>query len=156
MFRRRPQPRGAELRWARPDERSLESQRTSPAGLAAWIVEKFHSWTDCNGDLESVLSKDQILTNIMVYWITQTITSSTRLYYEVFNGGRSPAFTQRVEVPTAVARFPKELMLFPRKWVENHYNVTQWTVMEKGGHFAAMEQPEVLVQDLRKFLRTLL
>jgi pimeloyl-ACP methyl ester carboxylesterase len=127
----------------------------SPAGLAAWIVEKFRTWSDCGGDVESVFTKDELLTNIMIYWATQTITSSTRLYYEVFKHGRVGFVTNRVEVPTGVARFPKELMRFPRTWVERHYNVTHWTVMPKGGHFAAMEQPALFVDDVRAFFRTL-
>jgi pimeloyl-ACP methyl ester carboxylesterase len=126
----------------------------SPAGLAAWIVEKFHTWSDCGGNVESVFTKDELLTNIMIYWVTQTITSSTRLYYEVFRGGRVGFVTNRVEVPTGVARFPKEIMRFPRKWIERHYNVTHWTLMPKGGHFAAMEQPQLFVDDVRKFFRT--
>jgi pimeloyl-ACP methyl ester carboxylesterase len=126
----------------------------SPAGLAAWILEKFHTWSDCDGDLEKVYTKDQLLTNVMIYWVTQTITSSTRLYYETFRSGRVGITTGRVEVPTGVARFPKEIMRFPRKWVENHYNVTHWTDMPRGGHFAAMEQPQLFVEDVRKFFRT--
>ncbi len=126
----------------------------SPAGLAAWIAEKFRTWSDCDGDLFSVYSKDEILTNIMVYWVTGTITSSTRLYYEMFKGGRLGLLEKAVEVPTGVARFPKEIMRFPRKWVENHFNVTHWTNMPRGGHFAAMEQPDLFVEDVRKFFRT--
>jgi pimeloyl-ACP methyl ester carboxylesterase len=124
----------------------------SPAGLAAWIVEKFRSWSDCDGDVESSYTKDELLTNIMIYWVTQTITSSTRLYYEVMGKGRFA--TGKVEVPTGVARFPKEIMRFPRKWIEKNYNVTHWTAMPRGGHFAAMEQPELLIDDLRKFFAT--
>jgi epoxide hydrolase len=127
----------------------------SPAGLAAWITEKFRTWSDCNGDVESVFTKDELLTNITVYWVTGTITSSTRLYYEVFKGGRIGLLENKVAVPTGVARFPKEIMRFPRKWVENHYNVTHWTTMPRGGHFAAMEQPELFVEDVRKFFRTI-
>jgi pimeloyl-ACP methyl ester carboxylesterase len=123
----------------------------SPAGLAAWIVEKFHRWSDCNGDVESVYTKDQLLTNIMVYWVTQTITSSTRLYFEVFKQGQDGMGDARVEVPTGVARFPKEILRFPRAWVEKSYNVVHWTDMPKGGHFAAMEQPALFVEDVRKF-----
>jgi pimeloyl-ACP methyl ester carboxylesterase len=127
----------------------------SPAGLCAWITEKFHGWTDCDGHVENAIDRDQLLTNVMVYWVTQTITSSTRLYYEVFKSGRVGVVGARVEVPTAVARFPKEIMRFPRAWVEKNYNVTQWTDMPKGGHFAAMEQPELFLTDVRKFFRTL-
>ncbi|MEE8580759.1 MAG: epoxide hydrolase family protein [Myxococcota bacterium] len=127
----------------------------SPAGLAAWIVEKFRTWSDCDGDVERCFSKDDLLTNITLYWLTQTITSSTRLYYEVFKGGRMGFLGQKVEVPTGVARFPKELFRPPRAWVENHYNLTHWTTMPRGGHFAAMEQPELFVEDVRKFFRSL-
>ena len=123
----------------------------SPAGLAAWIVEKFRSWSDCGGDVESSFTKDELLTNITVYWVTRTITSSTRLYYEVAKSGRVGFLGPKIEVPTGVARFPKELYKPPRAWVENHYNVTHWTAMPKGGHFAAMEQPELFIADLRKF-----
>ena len=127
----------------------------SPVGLAAWIVEKFRAWSDCDGDVESVFSRDALLANITVYWVTQTITSSTRLYYETFKGRRASWISQRVELPTGVARFPRELMRFPRAWVERHYDVTHWTDMPRGGHFAAMEQPQLLVDDIREFFRGL-
>lgn len=128
----------------------------SPAGLAAWITEKFYTWTDCNGDIESVISKDELLTNIMVYWVTQTITASTRLYYETTQLKRIKFMETKVHVPTGVARFPKEIMRFPRKWVERIYpDIVHWTTFTKGGHFAAMEQPEKLVNDIRLFSRTL-
>jgi pimeloyl-ACP methyl ester carboxylesterase len=123
----------------------------SPAGLAAWIVEKFRTWSDCGGDVESVYTRDELLANVSLYWFTQTITSSMRLYYEVFKGGRVGFIGNRVKVPTGVARFPKEIIRFPRKWIENHYNVTHWTQMPKGGHFAAMEQPALFSADLRSF-----
>jgi len=124
----------------------------SPAGLCAWIAEKFHSWMDCNGDIESVISKDELLTNISVYWFTQSICSSTRLYYEVTQNPRLKFLEQPVQVPTGVARFPKEVMLFPRKWCDNVYSdIVQWKTFEKGGHFAAMERPEELVAELREF-----
>ncbi|MCZ6465553.1 MAG: alpha/beta fold hydrolase [Proteobacteria bacterium] len=126
----------------------------SPTGLAAWILEKFRTWSDCGGDVESVYTLDELLANITVYWVTGTITSSTRLYYEVTKGGRVGFIGNKVQVPTGVARFPKEIMRFPRKWVENHYNVTHWTDMPRGGHFAAMEQPALFVEDVRKFFAT--
>jgi pimeloyl-ACP methyl ester carboxylesterase len=126
----------------------------SPAGLAAWIVEKFRAWSDCGGHPENVFTRDQLLTNISVYWFTGTITSSMRLYYETFKGGRVGFLGKRIEVPTGVARFPKEIYRFPRSWVDKHYNVTHWTVMPRGGHFAAMEQPVLFVEDVRKFFRT--
>jgi microsomal epoxide hydrolase len=125
----------------------------SPAGLAAWIIEKFRTWSDCDGDVESVFSRDDLLANITVYWVTQTITSSARLYYEAFKGGRASWITERVEVPTGVARFPKEIYRYPRSWVEQHFNLTHWTDMPVGGHFAAMERSELFLEDVRKFFR---
>ncbi len=125
----------------------------SPLGLAAWIAEKFHGWTDCDGKIENAVTKDELLTNIMIYWATQTITSSTRLYYETFKLARLAIIGGRIEVPTGIAVFPKEILRYPRKWVERHYNVTQWTEYEKGGHFAALEEPEAFVDDVRKFFR---
>jgi pimeloyl-ACP methyl ester carboxylesterase len=126
----------------------------SPAGLLAWITEKFHAWTDCHGDIWSAVSRDRLLTNVMVYWVSECITSSTRLYYETFKSGRVGVLGGKIEVPTGVARYPREIMRFPRRWVENSYNVTHWTDMPKGGHFAAMEQPESYVADVRKFFGT--
>jgi pimeloyl-ACP methyl ester carboxylesterase len=122
----------------------------SPAGLLAWIVEKFRTWSDCDGDLETVFTRDQLLTNITVYWVTQTITSSARLYWENMHSREKPA---PVPVPTGVARYPKEVLRFPRPWVEQRYNVVHWADMARGGHFAAMEQPDLFVRDLRAFLR---
>lgn len=124
----------------------------SPAGLCAWITEKFHSWMDCGDDIESVIDRDELLTNISVYWFTQSICSSTRLYYEVTQNPRLKFLEQSVTVPTGVARYPKEVMLFPRKWCENVYSdIVQWTAFEKGGHFAAMERPDEFVNELRVF-----
>jgi pimeloyl-ACP methyl ester carboxylesterase len=126
----------------------------SPAGLAAWITEKFYTWTDCNGDIESVITKDELLTNIMVYWVTQTITASTRLYYETTKNPELKFMAQKVAVPTGIARFPKEIMRFPRKWVERVYTrIVHWTDFDKGGHFAAMEQPQKLVIEIRSFAK---
>lgn len=126
----------------------------SPAGQAAWIVEKFRAWCDCNGDPESIFTKDEMLTNITIYWVTQTATSSARLYYE---SSRAPTSGPigRIEVPTGAAIFPYELFITPRKWAEASYNITHWTEMPRGGHFAAMEQPELFVEDLRTFFRPL-
>jgi pimeloyl-ACP methyl ester carboxylesterase len=123
----------------------------SPAGLAAWIVEKFRSWSDVNGDVERKFTKDELLTNIMLYWVTQSGSSSARIYYE--NQRAKPA-QGRVQVPTACAVFPKEINIAPRRWVEAQYNVTRWTEMPRGGHFAALEEPDLLVADIREFFRT--
>jgi pimeloyl-ACP methyl ester carboxylesterase len=131
----------------------------SPVGVAAWILEKMNSWSDTTGDdVESVYTKDQLLTNIMVYIVTRTFNTASWIYYgRREEGGRilSPE-GRRVEVPTACALFPRELLAWPpRTYAERLYNVTQWTEMPRGGHFAAMEQPELLIADIRKFARTL-
>jgi microsomal epoxide hydrolase len=124
----------------------------SPAGLASWIVEKFHAWCDCGNNIESRFSKDDLLTNITIYWATQTAASSTRIYYE---NRVAPPVQGKVAVPTACALFPKEISTPPRKWVEARYNLVRWTPMPQGGHFAALEQPDLLVDDVRAFFRDL-
>ncbi|CDQ44386.1 Pimeloyl-ACP methyl ester carboxylesterase [Mycolicibacterium neoaurum] len=123
----------------------------SPVALLAWIVEKFWSWSDCDGHPENVFSRDELLDNVMLYWIGGTGASAARLYWESFAafGPREP-----VRVPTGVAEFPKEILRSPRAWCEAHYNITRWTTMPRGGHFAAFEQPELLVEDVRAFFRT--
>ena len=126
----------------------------SPAGLAAWIVEKFRTWSDCDGDVERSFTRDDILTNITIYWATQTINAANRLYYEAGRDPLSLERGQRLEVPTAVAMFPKEISRPPREWVERTMNVRRWTDMPRGGHFAAMEEPDLLAEDIRAFFRT--
>lgn len=131
----------------------------SPVGIAAWIVEKMNAWSDTDGDdVESVYTKDQLLTNIMVYIITKTFNTASWIYYgRREEGGRilSPE-GKRIEVPTGCAVFPKEMLNWPpRSYAERIYNITQWTEMPRGGHFAAMEQPDLLIEDIRKFARTL-
>ena len=126
----------------------------SPAGLAAWIVEKFHGWSDHGGDIERSFTKDQLLTNVTLYWVTGTATSSARIYYE----SRHTPPTRPVgyvAVPTAGAIFPEEISFTPRRWAEANYNIVRWTRMPAGGHFAALEQPELLVDDIRAFFREL-
>lgn len=120
----------------------------SPAGQLAWIVEKFWAWTDCGGHPENVISRDELLDNVMMYWATNSATSSARLYWESFGsfGGGN-----KVPVPTGVARFPKEILRTPRSWCEDAYTITRWTEMPRGGHFAAFEQPELFVEDVRAF-----
>jgi microsomal epoxide hydrolase len=125
----------------------------SPTGLAAWIVEKFRTWSDCGGDVERRFSKDDLLTNIMIYWVTETINSSVRLYCETMRVGRFAPAGQKVMVPTGCAIFPKELFRPPRRWAEAQYNVVQWTRFASGGHFAALEEPAALVEDVRSFFR---
>jgi microsomal epoxide hydrolase len=127
----------------------------SPAGLAAWLVEKFRTWSDCDGDVERRFSKDDLLTTIMIYWATGTIGSSIRLYCESARAGTLGVPADRVDVPTAFAIFPREVFIAPRPWVESRFNVVRWTEMASGGHFAAFEEPELLVQDVRSFFRDL-
>jgi epoxide hydrolase len=123
----------------------------SPVGQMAWIVEKFWAWMDCDGNPENVLSRDELLDNVMMYWATGTGASSARLYWESFS---SFATTGRVELPTGVAAFPKEILPAPRRWCEPNYHITHWTTMPRGGHFAAFEQPGLFVDDLRAFFAT--
>ena len=135
------------------------SMMDSPVGVAAWIVEKMRGWSDIkNGDIESVYSKDILLSNIMVYLVTKTFNTASWIYYgRREEGGRLlPKEHLPLNVPTAVALFPKEYLEWaPRSYVERIYNIKQWTEMPKGGHFAALEQPELLVKDIRKFSKNL-
>ena len=125
----------------------------SPVGLLAWIIEKFRSWSDCDGDPERAFTRDQLLTNVTVYWVTGTITSSMRLYWERQHAGAAGRLPDFVDVPTGVARFPKEPLRLPRPWIERQYRVTHWAEMPRGGHFAAMEQPELFTDEVRTFFR---
>jgi microsomal epoxide hydrolase len=124
----------------------------SPAGLAGWIVEKFRAWSGCGGDLARSFTEDELLTNIMIYWVTGTIGSSTRLYYE--NSHTLPPMG-RIEVPTGIALFPADILPPPREWSERRLQIARWTSMPRGGHFAAMEEPELLADDIRTFFRPL-
>ena len=126
----------------------------SPTGLAAWIVEKFRTWSDCGGDVESRFTKDELLTNITLYWATNSIGSSIRLYYESQHNPWTLSHGDRITVPCAVALFPVDLSHPPREWAERAYNVQRWTKMPSGGHFAALEEPDLLVEDMREFFRT--
>ena len=127
----------------------------SPAGLAAWIVEKYRTWSDCGGDVESRFTKDELLTTITIYWVTQSINSSTRLYYESFFQAWALAKDEKIQVPVAIASFPRENSVPLREWAERSFNIQQWTDMPSGGHFAALEEPDRLVEDIRKFFRGL-
>lgn len=124
----------------------------SPVGQLAWIVEKFWSWMDCDGHPENVLTKDELLDNVMLYWVTGSAASSARLYWESaasgFGGG------EPVTLPTGIASFPKEIGRPPRSWCEPHYRITRWTEMPRGGHFAAFEQPDLFVEDVAAFFAT--
>jgi pimeloyl-ACP methyl ester carboxylesterase len=127
----------------------------SPAGLAAWIVEKYRTWSDCHGDVESRFTREELLTTITLYWVTQTIHSSTRLYYETLRQPWTLQQDQRIVVPSAMAAFPKEISRPPREWGERSFNIRRWTEMPRGGHFAALEEPELLAHELRAFFRPL-
>jgi pimeloyl-ACP methyl ester carboxylesterase len=127
----------------------------SPAGLLAWIAQRFRDWSDCDGLLANTFSRDQLLTNVMLYWVTRSFTSSARLYWETMHSGVLREPLAPVAVPTGIARYPKEEILrFPRSWVEARYHVTHWVDMPRGGHFAAMEQPALFADDLRAFFST--
>jgi pimeloyl-ACP methyl ester carboxylesterase len=122
----------------------------SPVGLAAWITDRFWAWSDHRGNLENSFSKDELLTNIMIYWVTETPASSARIYYEreFHTGGRKAG-----KVPVGVALFPKEINVPPRRWAETRYNLVHWTEMPRGGHFAALEETGLFVEDVRTFFR---
>ncbi len=127
----------------------------SPAGLAAWIIEKFREWSDCEGDVYRTFTRDELLANVTLYWMTQSISSSFRMYYE---GRKAPLrFTADdfVPVPCGITHFPKEILFPPKRWVERGYNVQRWTEMPKGGHFAASEQPDLLAGEIRTFFKPL-
>ncbi len=131
------------------------AQADSPAGIAAWITEKFRSWSDCEGDVESRYSKDTLLTNIMFYWAPNSIASAARIYYEARaegGMGRGPG-AGPIAVPTGFAAFPGEILQSPRHWVEAAYNLVHYTEMPSGGHFAALEEPDHLLADIRAFFR---
>jgi pimeloyl-ACP methyl ester carboxylesterase len=124
----------------------------SPAGLAAWIVEKLRAWSDCDGDVERRFTKDEILTNVTIYWLTATIGSSMRMYHA--NGAIPPAqHARRVEVPSGFALFPGEIITPPRAWLDRTANVVRVTAPPRGGHFAPFEEPELYAEDLRAFFR---
>lgn len=126
----------------------------SPAGMAAWILDRFHLSSDHDGQFDAVIDRDALVTNLMIYWVTGTINSSMRIYYETahagpeaFAGAQSPT----EPVPVGHAQFPKEAMRFPRRWAEAQYHLTRWTRMPRGGHFAGLEQPDLLVDEIRAF-----
>ncbi len=127
----------------------------SPAGLAAWIVSKFRAWSDCDGDVLRRFTRDELLTNVMLYWVSGSVASSMRLYLESRRAGHFGPIPVRVEVPTGCAIFPREIFRPPRRWVEALYPVVHWSEHAEGGHFAAMEVPELLIEDIRTFFRPL-
>jgi len=127
----------------------------SPVGLAGWIVEKWRAWSDCGGDVERSFTRDELLTNVMIYWLTGSIGSSMQYYWAHRHAPPVALRPERIEVPTGIALFPKEVTRPPRSAVERKYAVTRWTEMSRGGHFPALEAPEELVFELRAFFRGL-
>ena len=129
----------------------------SPVGLASWIVEKQRSWSDCKGNVENRFSKDDLLTTIMIYWVTQSYGTSARYYYEAAHHPWTPAHDRLpvVEAPVGVSVLPEEICTAPRRWARRYYNLQQMRHHASGGHFAAWEEPQAIVTDLRDFFRTL-
>ena len=129
----------------------------SPAGLCSWILEKRRTWSDCDGNVEKRFSKDELLTTMTLYWITESYGTSARYYYECVHNPWKASHnrTPVVESPTGIGVFQKEVILLPRKWAERYYNLKHWTKMPAGGHFAPMEEPQRLVEDIRAFFRLL-
>jgi pimeloyl-ACP methyl ester carboxylesterase len=129
----------------------------SPLGLAAWIWERRRAWSDCDGNVESAFSRDFLCTTASLYWLTDTIGSSLRIYKEFANA--SAALAQRgvphIDVPTGFAIAPKDLLFLPRRLAEKHCNLRRWTVLSRGGHFGPAEQPEAIAGEIRAFFRSL-
>jgi pimeloyl-ACP methyl ester carboxylesterase len=137
-----------------------QGSNDSPAGLAAWLVEKFRAWSDCGGDIETRFTKDELLTHIMIYWATESIGPSFLTYYDFANAGALTWIKEGVKkwagsskVPAAFALFPADISRPPREWAERFFNVQRWTEMPRGGHFAAMEEPALLAEDIRAWFR---
>ncbi|MBI2963271.1 MAG: epoxide hydrolase [Deltaproteobacteria bacterium] len=128
----------------------------SPVGLCSWLVEKRRTWSDCGGDVEKRFTKDDLLTTVTLYWATQSFGTSARYYYECTHNPWRPSHQRRpvVEAPTGVGVF-QDVVVLPRRWAERYYDLKRWTVMPRGGHFAPMEEPDLLVEDIRAFFRTL-
>lgn len=151
----------AMIQGTRPQSLS-QGLNDSPAGLAAWLIEKFREWSDCGGDVETRFTKEELLTNTTLYWVTETINSAFLPYYDYTNAGaltwigeKLKEWTGSLSVPAAFAMFPADIVPAPRAWAERFFNVQRWTEMPRGGHFAALEEPELLVQDIREFFRPL-
>jgi microsomal epoxide hydrolase len=131
----------------------------SPAGLAAWLIEKFQRMSDCRGVVETRFTKDELLTNITLYWATQTIGSSFMPYYDYSHAGAMTWMIEKAkawiapQVPAGFARFPQEMTHPPKEWAQRFFDVQRWTAMPRGGHFAAMEEPALLAEDIRAFFR---
>jgi pimeloyl-ACP methyl ester carboxylesterase len=129
----------------------------SPVGLAAWIVEKFRTWSDCDGDVERSFTKDQLIDNLMLYWLTATAHSAARMYFEFDKGLKAGTLDlfSKVTQPVGYARYPKEIMRTSRRWAEAQYPIAHFADMPRGGHFAAFEVPDLYVSDVREWARSL-
>jgi len=127
----------------------------SPIGLCGWIIEKFNAWSDNNGDIENSFTKQELLANVTLYWLTQTIHSSIRMYHEISNSPLKFEKDDFVKTPVGFAKFPKEIPTPPRDYIEKGFNVVHWTEMPKGGHFPALEQPKLLADDMIRFFEKL-
>jgi pimeloyl-ACP methyl ester carboxylesterase len=128
----------------------------SPVGLAAWIIEKFRTWSDCGGNVENSFTRDELLTNVMLYWVTGAIGSSFWPYYARQHDGWLLPGPRQVQVPTGYCAFPRDILHPPRALAERAFsNIQRWSVMPRGGHFAALEEPQALAEDIRAFFRPL-
>ena len=129
----------------------------SPVGLAAWMLQRRAAWSDCEGEVERRFTKDELITSFALYWLTGTVSSSLRFYADSFRQPWQPSHDRRptLQAPTGIAVFPRELSHVPRSVAEKHTNLVHWTRMPSGGHFAPMEEPDLLVQDIRDFVRPL-
>ena len=136
------------LAWAMQD---------SPVGLAAWMLQRRRAWSDCGGDVEARFTKDELITSFALYWLTGSFPGSVRFYADSFGAPwvRSHDRRPTLEAPTGIAVFPYELLHVPRALAEREANLVHWTPMDRGGHFAAAEEPELVVEDLRTFFRPL-
>jgi len=123
----------------------------SPAGLAAWLVEKFRAYSDCKGNILNSFTMDELITNLMIYWVTQSIGPAFRVYYE----GQFLGRTFKIEIPTGMASYPAGLLKIPREYAERYFNVVRWREMPQGGHFPAFEVPEIFAADLIEFVHGL-
>lgn len=129
----------------------------SPIGLCSWILEKRRGWSDCGGEVERRFSKDELLTTMMLYWLTGSYGSSARFYYESAHHPWQPSHGRRpvVEAPAGVVLFANDIIGMPRRWAERYFDLRRWTTVPHGGHFGAVEEPEIMVRELREFFRPL-
>jgi hypothetical protein len=129
----------------------------SPVGLLSWILEKLRGWSDCHGEVETRFTKDDALTMVMIYWVTQSYGTSARCYYEAAHHPWTPVHTRMpvVEAPVGISVLPEEFITAPRRWAERYYNLKQKRHHASGGHYAAWEEPQAIVTDVRDFFRAL-